>query len=66
MTVSGSMLLSEIACLAAGFSPAGELFANDFSSVNEGICTNPGVFRTVLSLVAKSFITCCFVGIYSF
>ena len=66
MTVSSSILLSGIACLAAGFSPAGELFANDFSSVNEGICTNPGVFRTVLFLVGKLFISCCFAGIYSF
>ena len=65
MTVSGSMLLSGIKnwpdrdlvnCSNAYF----------LSEVTDGICTNPGVFRTVLSLVAKSFITCCFVGIYSF
>jgi len=49
LTVSGSMLLSGIACLAAGLSPA-----------------DPGVYRTVLFLVGKLFISCCFAGIYSF
>jgi len=49
MTVSGSMMLSGIACLSAGLSPA-----------------DPGAYRTVLFLLGKLFISCCFAGIYSF
>ena len=37
-----------------------------WSGLNEGICTDPGVYRTVLFLVGKLFISCCFAGIYSF
>ena len=37
-----------------------------WSGVNQGICADPGVYRTMLFLVGKLFISCCFAGIYSF
>ena len=94
MTVSGSMMLSGIACLSAGLSPAGELINTFpvclrkpprcyqttshnitqptlstiwriwFTVMEFGI--DPGAYRTVLFLLGKLFISCCFAGIYSF